>query len=92
MPRNNLLQDRSKGPNDRTPLVVTYSPQVRPLKCILNDCQPILDKNTSLSKAFGGRQVPELGIITSLPSLPWWNYLTKQALIKLIAIFLNESA
>ncbi|KAJ7338771.1 hypothetical protein JRQ81_012673, partial [Phrynocephalus forsythii] len=57
IPRNNLLQDRSKGPNDRTPLVVTYSPQVRPLTCILNDLQPILDKNTSLSKALGGRPI-----------------------------------
>ncbi|KAJ7345904.1 hypothetical protein JRQ81_001854, partial [Phrynocephalus forsythii] len=27
IPRDNLLQDRSKGSNDRTPLVVTYSPQ-----------------------------------------------------------------
>ncbi|KAJ7329902.1 hypothetical protein JRQ81_016076, partial [Phrynocephalus forsythii] len=51
IPRDNLLQDRSKRPNDRTPLVVTYSPQVRPLTHILNDLQPILDKNTSLSKA-----------------------------------------
>ncbi|KAJ7319870.1 hypothetical protein JRQ81_019381, partial [Phrynocephalus forsythii] len=27
IPRNKLLQDRFKGPNDRTPLVVAYSPQ-----------------------------------------------------------------
>ncbi|KAJ7329896.1 hypothetical protein JRQ81_016070, partial [Phrynocephalus forsythii] len=51
IPRDNLLPDRSKGPNDRTLLVVTYSLQVRPLTCILIDFQPILDKKTSLSKA-----------------------------------------
>ncbi|KAJ7332043.1 hypothetical protein JRQ81_014223 [Phrynocephalus forsythii] len=51
IPRDNLLQDRSKRPNDRIPLVVTYSPQARPLTCILIDLQPIPDKNTSLSKA-----------------------------------------
>ncbi|KAJ7329885.1 hypothetical protein JRQ81_016059 [Phrynocephalus forsythii] len=55
--RNNLLQDRSKGPDDRTPLVVTYSPQVRLLIYILNDLQPILDKCTSLSKALGSRPI-----------------------------------
>ncbi|KAJ7311368.1 hypothetical protein JRQ81_006986, partial [Phrynocephalus forsythii] len=37
IPRDNLLQDRSKGPNDRTQLVVTYTPQVRQLTCILHD-------------------------------------------------------
>ncbi|KAJ7322722.1 hypothetical protein JRQ81_019009, partial [Phrynocephalus forsythii] len=57
IPRDNLLQDISKGPNDRTPLVVTYSPQVKPLICIVNDLQPILDKNTTLSKALGGRPI-----------------------------------
>ncbi|KAJ7316990.1 hypothetical protein JRQ81_003152 [Phrynocephalus forsythii] len=56
-PRSNLLQDRSKGPNERTPLVVTYSPQVRPLTCILNDLQPIHNKNTPLYKALGGRPI-----------------------------------
>ncbi|KAJ7317769.1 hypothetical protein JRQ81_003931 [Phrynocephalus forsythii] len=43
-PRDNLLQDRSKVPKYRTPLVVTYSPQVRPLTHILNDLQLILKK------------------------------------------------
>ncbi|KAJ7320458.1 hypothetical protein JRQ81_019969, partial [Phrynocephalus forsythii] len=51
IPRDNLLEDRSKGPNDRTPLVVTYGPQVIPLTHILNYLQPIFDRNTSLSKA-----------------------------------------
>ncbi|KAJ7320400.1 hypothetical protein JRQ81_019911, partial [Phrynocephalus forsythii] len=55
IPRDNLLQDRSKGPNDRTPLVVTYSPQVKPLTRMVNYLQTILDKNTTLSKALGGR-------------------------------------
>ncbi|KAJ7322617.1 hypothetical protein JRQ81_018904, partial [Phrynocephalus forsythii] len=53
--RNNLLQFRSREPNDRTPLVVTYSSQMKPLTRILNDLQPILDKNTALSKALDRR-------------------------------------
>ncbi|KAJ7324319.1 hypothetical protein JRQ81_017339 [Phrynocephalus forsythii] len=57
IPRDNLLQDQSKGPNDRIPLVVTYSPQVRPLTYILNDLQPILDKNMPLSKILCGRPI-----------------------------------
>ncbi|KAJ7316306.1 hypothetical protein JRQ81_002468, partial [Phrynocephalus forsythii] len=57
IPRDNLLQNISKGPNDRTPLVVTCSPQERPLTYILNDLQSILNRNTLLSKTLGGRPI-----------------------------------
>ncbi|KAJ7326789.1 hypothetical protein JRQ81_016548 [Phrynocephalus forsythii] len=66
IPRDKLLQDRSKEANNRTPLVVTYNPQVRPLTQTLNDLQTILDKSMSLSKAlcwrtiFDYRQPPNL--------------------------------
>ncbi|KAJ7341578.1 hypothetical protein JRQ81_005850, partial [Phrynocephalus forsythii] len=48
IPRDNLLHDRSKAPNDRTSLIITRN---------LNYLQPVLDKNTSLSKALGGNPI-----------------------------------
>ena len=55
VPRNSLLQDKPKGTNNRTPLVVTYSSQLKPIQRIISELQPILENDTSLSEALGGR-------------------------------------
>lgn len=55
IPRENLLQDRPKKENNRTPLVITYSSQVKTVQRIIRDLQPLLDNDSSLSQALGGR-------------------------------------
>ncbi|CAM2118346.1 unnamed protein product [Caretta caretta] len=56
VPRN-LLQDRPNKENNRTPLAVTFSPQLKPLQCIIKDLQPILKNDPSLSQILGDRPV-----------------------------------
>ncbi|XP_075782078.1 uncharacterized protein LOC142828105 [Pelodiscus sinensis] len=55
--RSLLLQDRLNEENNRTPLAITYSPQVKPLQHINSDLQPIPDNDLSLSHTSGGRPV-----------------------------------
>ncbi|XP_065436529.1 zinc finger protein 577-like [Chrysemys picta bellii] len=57
VPRNHLLQDRPNKDNNRTPLAITYSPQLKPLQRIIHDLQPILENDPSLSQTLGGRPV-----------------------------------
>lgn len=51
------LQDRPRKESYRTLLVISFSPQLRPLTCIISNLQPILHKNTLLSQALGGRLI-----------------------------------
>ncbi|XP_050781640.1 uncharacterized protein LOC127035616 [Gopherus flavomarginatus] len=55
VPRSLLLQDKPKRETNRTPLAITYSPQLKPLQRIIKDLQPILDNDPTLSQALGGR-------------------------------------
>ncbi|XP_053881423.1 uncharacterized protein LOC128835776 [Malaclemys terrapin pileata] len=57
VPRNHLLQDRPNKDNNRTPLAITYSPQLKPLQHIIHDLPPILENDPSLSQTLGGRPV-----------------------------------
>ncbi|XP_075770310.1 zinc finger protein RFP-like [Pelodiscus sinensis] len=57
IPRNHLLQDRPKKTNNRTPLVITYSPQLKPVQHIINKLQPILEQDTKLQEALGDRPI-----------------------------------
>ncbi|XP_074828142.1 uncharacterized protein LOC141998984 [Natator depressus] len=49
VPRSHLLQDRPNKENNRTPLAVTFSPQLKPLQRIIKDLQPILKDDPTLS-------------------------------------------
>ncbi|EMP41600.1 Keratinocyte-associated transmembrane protein 2 [Chelonia mydas] len=51
--RCHLLQDRPNKDNNRTPLAITFSPQLKPLQCIIKDLQPILKDDPSLSQILG---------------------------------------
>ncbi|XP_050792228.1 uncharacterized protein LOC127042831 [Gopherus flavomarginatus] len=57
VPRSLLLQDKPKRETNRTPLAITYSPQLKPLQRIIKDLQPILDNDPTLSQALGGRPI-----------------------------------
>ncbi|CAM5130490.1 unnamed protein product [Natator depressus] len=57
VPRSHLLQDRPNKENNRTPLAVTFSPQLKPLQCIIKDLQPILKDDPTLSQILGERPV-----------------------------------
>ncbi|XP_073212655.1 uncharacterized protein [Lepidochelys kempii] len=54
VPKSHLLQDRPNKENNRTPLAVTFSPQLKPLQRIIKD---ILKDDPSLSQIFGDRLV-----------------------------------
>ncbi|XP_065454583.1 uncharacterized protein LOC135984072 [Chrysemys picta bellii] len=55
--RSHLLQDRPNKENNRTPLAVTFSPQLKPLQRIIRDLQPILKDDPLLSQILGDRPV-----------------------------------
>ncbi|CAM4681193.1 unnamed protein product [Caretta caretta] len=57
VPRSYLLQDRPNKENNRTPLAVTFSPQLKPLQRIIKDLQPILKDDPTLSQVLGDRSV-----------------------------------
>nr|XP_048707030.1 dnaJ homolog subfamily C member 15 isoform X1 [Caretta caretta]XP_048707040.1 dnaJ homolog subfamily C member 15 isoform X1 [Caretta caretta]XP_048707048.1 dnaJ homolog subfamily C member 15 isoform X1 [Caretta caretta]XP_048707056.1 dnaJ homolog subfamily C member 15 isoform X1 [Caretta caretta]XP_048707066.1 dnaJ homolog subfamily C member 15 isoform X1 [Caretta caretta]XP_048707074.1 dnaJ homolog subfamily C member 15 isoform X1 [Caretta caretta] len=57
VPRSYLLQDRPNKENNRTPLAITFSPQLKPLQRIIKDLQPILKDEPSLSQILGDRPV-----------------------------------
>ncbi|CAM4545376.1 unnamed protein product [Caretta caretta] len=57
VPRSHLLQDRPNKENNRTPLAVTFSPQLKPLQRIIKDLQPILKDDPTLSQVLGDRPV-----------------------------------
>ncbi|CAM4618796.1 unnamed protein product [Lepidochelys olivacea] len=57
VPRSYLLQDRPNKENNRTPLAVTFSPQLKPLQRIIKDLQPILKADPTLSQILGDRPV-----------------------------------
>ncbi|XP_074924975.1 uncharacterized protein LOC142047212 [Chelonoidis abingdonii] len=57
VPRSLLLQDKPKKETNRTPLAITYSPQLKPLQRIIRDLQPILDNDPTLSQVLGGRPI-----------------------------------
>nr|XP_048674333.1 zinc finger protein 189-like isoform X3 [Caretta caretta] len=57
VPRSYLLQDRPNKENNRTPLAVTFSPQLKPLQRIIKDLQPILKDDPTLSQILGDRPV-----------------------------------
>ncbi|XP_073210127.1 uncharacterized protein [Lepidochelys kempii] len=57
VPRSHLLQERPNKENNRIPLVVTFSPQLKPLQRIIKDLQPILKNDPSLSQILGDRPV-----------------------------------
>ncbi|XP_065441954.1 uncharacterized protein LOC122172662 isoform X1 [Chrysemys picta bellii] len=57
VPRSHLLQDRPNKENNRTPLAVTFSPQLKPLQRIIRDLQPILKDDPLLSQILGDRPV-----------------------------------
>ncbi|XP_074792641.1 uncharacterized protein LOC141975875 [Natator depressus] len=57
VPRSHLLQDRPNKENNRTPLAVTFSPQLKPLQRIIKDLQPILKDDPTLSQILGDRPV-----------------------------------
>ncbi|XP_074974844.1 endothelin-3 isoform X1 [Caretta caretta] len=56
VPRSHLLQDRPNKESNRTPLAITFSPQLKPLQRII-DLQPILKDDPSLSQILGDRPV-----------------------------------
>ncbi|CAM4643748.1 unnamed protein product [Lepidochelys kempii] len=58
VPRSHLLKDRPNKENNRTPLAVTFSPQLKPLQRIIKDLQPILKDDPSLSQILGDRPGP----------------------------------
>lgn len=55
--RSHLLQDRPNKENNRTPLLITLSPQLKPLQCIMDNPQPILENDHSLSQTLGDSPV-----------------------------------
>nr|XP_048700716.1 uncharacterized protein LOC125634261 [Caretta caretta] len=55
--RSYLLQHRPNKENNRTPLAVTFSPQLKPLQRIIKDLQPILKDDPTLSEILGDRPV-----------------------------------
>ncbi|XP_075779183.1 uncharacterized protein LOC142827423 [Pelodiscus sinensis] len=57
IPRNHLLQDRPRKTNNRTPLVIIYNPQLKPVQHIINKLQPILEQDTKLQEALGDRPI-----------------------------------
>ncbi|XP_067413152.1 uncharacterized protein [Emydura macquarii macquarii] len=57
VPRSHLLQDRPNKENNRTPLAITYSPQLKSLQHIIKVLQPILADDPSLAQAVGGRPI-----------------------------------
>ncbi|CAM4645092.1 unnamed protein product, partial [Caretta caretta] len=57
VPRSHLLQDRPNKENNRKPLAVTFSPQLKPLQRIIKDLQPILKDDPTLSQILGDRPV-----------------------------------
>ncbi|XP_050780111.1 uncharacterized protein LOC127034846 [Gopherus flavomarginatus] len=57
VPRSLLLQDNPKKETNRTPLALTYSPQLKPHQCNIRDLQRILDNDPTLSQALGDRSV-----------------------------------
>uniref|UniRef100_A0A8C3F2N4 Reverse transcriptase domain-containing protein n=1 Tax=Chrysemys picta bellii TaxID=8478 RepID=A0A8C3F2N4_CHRPI len=54
VPRSHLLQDRPNKENNRTPPAIMYSSHLKPLQHIINDLQPILENDPSVSDL--GRQ------------------------------------
>ncbi|XP_048698400.2 uncharacterized protein LOC125633326 [Caretta caretta] len=56
-PRSHLLQNRPNKENNRTPLAIIFSPQLKPLQRIIKDLQPILKDDPSLSQILGDRPV-----------------------------------
>ncbi|XP_033121407.1 uncharacterized protein LOC117120505 [Anneissia japonica] len=50
--RKNLLKCTPKPVKNRTPLVVTYNPMLKPLKRIINDLQPIISTDPYLADVF----------------------------------------
>ncbi|KAM9123742.1 uncharacterized protein ACDP82_013668 [Pangshura tecta] len=57
VPRSHLLQNKPNKESNRTPLAITYSPQLKPLQRIIKDVQPILKDDPSLSQILGDRPV-----------------------------------
>nr|XP_048692223.1 uncharacterized protein LOC125630390 [Caretta caretta] len=57
VPRSHLLQDRPNKENNRKPLAITFSPQLKPLQRIIKNLQPILKDDPSLSQILGDRPV-----------------------------------
>ena len=80
VPRETLLQYRTKEKSDRVPFVVTYNPALLNLNRILRDLQPLMDNDPRLSTIFPDppmlayRQPPNLRKILVrskiTPSLP----------------------
>lgn len=57
IPRDDLLQYKPRDHTNRTPLVVTYSPQLKPLQRIINELNPILQNDDTLKQIFKERPI-----------------------------------
>ena len=75
-PRENLLQYQPRSNNDRTPLVLTYHPHLKPITHIAKQLRPILRNDPYLRNVFptptlvAYRQPPNLRYLLTSNSLP----------------------
>ena len=82
LPREALLKYQTKSKSDRTPLVLTYHPHLRPINKIVKNLQHLLNKDQHFSKIFSTpplisyRQPPNLKLLLTSASLPNENFIT----------------
>ena len=82
IPREALLKYQTKSKSDRTPLVLTYHPHLRPINKIVKNLQPLLYKDPHLNQIFSTpplisyRQPPNLKLLLTSASLPNKHFIT----------------
>ena len=82
IPREALLKYQTKSKSDRTPLVLTYHPHLRPINKIVKNLQPLLNKDPHLNQTFSTpplisyRQPPNLKLLLTSASLPNEHFIT----------------
>ena len=80
--REALLEYQTKSKSDRTPLVLTYHPHLRPINKIVKNLQPLLNKDPHLHQIFSTpplisyRQPPNLKLLLTSASLPNEHFIT----------------
>ena len=82
IPREALLKYQTESKSDRTLLVLTYYPHLRPINKIVKNLQPLLNKNPHLNLIFFApplksyRQPPNIKLVLTSASLPNEHFIT----------------
>ena len=82
IPREVLLKYQTKSRSDRTPLILTKHTQLRPIKKIVKNLQPLLNKDPHLNQIFSTpplisyRQPPNPKLLLTPASLPNEHFIT----------------